>query len=60
MGKKNLNSVNRLRFLKLNEERKTKIEQASDATLPEQFPVNKLSAALHPERQYVTVSKIKE
>ena len=26
MGKKNLNSVNRLRFLKLNEERKKKIE----------------------------------
>ena len=60
MGKKNLNSVNRLRFLKLNEERKLKIEQASDAALPKQFPVNKLSAALHPEKQCVTVAEIKE
>ena len=60
MGKKNLNSVNRLKFLKLNEERKLKIEQASDAALPKQFPVNKLSAALHPEKQYVTIATIKE
>lgn len=60
MGKKNLNSVNRLRFLKLNEERKLKTEQASDAALPKQFPVNKLSAALHPEKQCVTVAGIKE
>lgn len=60
MGKKNLNSVNRLRFLKLNEERKLKIEQASDAALPEQFPVNKLSAALHPEKQCVAIAEIKE
>lgn len=60
MGKKNLNSVNRLRFLKLNEERKLKIEQASDAALPKQFPVNKLSATLHPEKQCVTVAEIKE
>lgn len=60
MRKKNLNSVNRLRFLKLNEERTLKIEQASDAALPKQFPVNKLSAALHPEKQCVTVAAIKE
>ena len=60
MGKKNLNTVNRLRFLKLNEERKLKIEQASDAALPKQFPVNKLSAELHPEKQYVTVAEIRE
>ena len=60
MGKKNLNSVNRLRFLKLNEERKLKIEHASDAALPKQFPVNKLSAALHPEKQCVTVAEIQE
>ena len=60
MGKKNLSSVNRLRFLKLNEERKLKIEQASDTALPKQFPVNKLSAALHPEKQCVTVAEIKE
>ena len=60
MGKKNLNSVNRLRFLKLNEERKLKIEQASDAALPKQFPVNKLSAMLHPEKQCVTVAEVKE
>lgn len=60
MKKKSLNSINRLRFLKLNEERKQKIEQAPKLPLPKQFPVNQLSAALHPEKQYVTVADIKE
>lgn len=56
--RKNLGSINRLRFLKLNDEREKKIEQAPEKALPEQFPVNKLSAELHPKQQYVTVSDI--
>lgn len=58
-GKKNLNSINRLRFLKNNDERKKRIEQAPATPIPGKFPVNELSKALHPERQYVTISDIK-
>lgn len=60
MEKKNLHSINRLRFFKINDERKQKIEQASPMPLPKQFPVNRLSADLHPKKQYVTISEIKE
>lgn len=60
MKKKSLSSINRLKFLKLNEERKKKIEQAPETELPKQFPVNELSAQLHPKNQYVTVADIKE
>lgn len=60
MAKKiNLNSVNRLRFLKNNDERKRRIEQAPEIPLPENFPVNMLSEALHPKKQYVIVSDIR-
>ncbi|MGN0404993.1 MAG: FAD-binding oxidoreductase [Bariatricus sp.] len=61
MAKKpNLHSINRLRFLKNNEERLQRIEQAPSTPIPSEFPVNALSKALHPDRQYVTVSEIKE
>lgn len=60
MKKKSLSSVNRLKFLKLNDERKKKIEQAPETVLPKQFPVNQLSAQLHPKNQYVKVAAIKE
>lgn len=60
MAKKpNLNSINRLRFLKNNDERKQRIEQAPKTPIPSVFPVNVLSAALHPGKQYVTISDIK-
>ena len=60
MSKKGLNSINRLRFLKLNDERKKRIEEAPERALPKQYPVNALSASLHPDKQYVTISEIKE
>ena len=60
MAKKpSLRSVNRLRFLTNNNERKRRIEQAPASPLPAEFPVNALSKALHPEKQYVTISNIK-
>ena len=58
MGK-NLKSINRLRFLKLNDERNEKIEKASNKPLPKQYPVNNLAAILHPDKQYVIVSDTK-
>lgn len=60
MAKKpSLNSINRLRFMKNNDERKKRIEQAPETPIPSEFPVNALSAALHPSKQFVTVSEIK-
>ncbi|MDO5544714.1 MAG: FAD-binding oxidoreductase [Eubacteriales bacterium] len=60
MAKKpNLKSVNRLRFLHNNDERKARIEAASETPLPMEFPVNALSRTLHPDRQFVTISQIK-
>ena len=56
---KNLNSINRLRFLSNNKERKKRIEQAPETPIPENFPVNLLSEALHPEKQFVTITEIK-
>ena len=56
---KNLNSINRLRFLSNNKERKKRIRQASETPIPADFPVNLLSQALHPEKQFVTISDIK-
>lgn len=58
-NKKNLNSVNRLRFLKNNDERKRRIAQASADPMPHDFPVNRLAQALHPDKQYVTIADIK-
>lgn len=61
MAKKpSLKSVNRLRFLKNNDERKRRIEAAPETPLPSVYPVNALSASLHPTRQYVKVSEIRE
>lgn len=60
MSKSGLKSVNRMRFLKLNDVRKQKIEQAKATPLPSQFPVNMLSAQLHPAKQYVIVDDIYE
>ena len=55
-----LKSINRLRFLKNNDERKEKIKEAPLTPLPKDYPVNQLSYALHPEIQHVVVSEIKE
>lgn len=57
--KKNLSSINRLRFLSNNKERKQRIERAPETPMPKEFPVNLLSKALHPEKQYVTITDIK-
>ena len=56
---KNLNSINSLRFLNNNKERKKRIRQASETPIQADFPVNLLSQALHPEKQFVTISDIK-
>lgn len=60
MGNKNLNSVNRLRFLKNNDERKRRIKNAPMTPVQKEFPVNQLSKMLHPDRQFVKISDIKE
>ena len=60
MSKKpNLNSINRFRFLKNNDQRQQMIEQAPENPLPSSFPVNELSKALHPDQQHVIISDIK-
>ncbi len=59
MSGKNLNSVNRLRFLKNNDERKRRIENAPETPIQKDFSVNMLSKALHPDRQFVKISDIK-
>lgn len=59
MSKPNLKSINRLRFLHNNDERKQKIESAPDTPISSSFPVNELSASLHPSSQKVILSKIK-
>lgn len=60
MAKKpSLKSVNRLRFLHNNDERKARIDAAPETPLPKDYPVNALSRALHPDRQFVTISEIK-
>lgn len=60
MAKKpSLKSVNRFRFFKNNDKRKELIEKAPATPLPSSFPVNDLSEALHPDRQYVKISEIK-
>lgn len=60
MSKKtNLNSINRFRFLKNNDQRQQMIEQAPESPLPSSFPVNELSKALHPDQQHVIISDIK-
>ncbi|MGN1405720.1 MAG: FAD-binding oxidoreductase [Erysipelotrichaceae bacterium] len=60
MANKGIKSISRFKFLKINDERKRRIEQASNRPIENFFPVNELSKSLHPDRQYVTVSKIKE
>lgn len=58
-NKKNLNSVNRLRFLTNNKERNRRIKEAPETPIPSSFPVNALSLALHPQKQHVTITDIK-
>lgn len=58
-NKKNLNSINRLRFLNNNDERKKRIDNAKTTPIPHDFPVNKLSYALHPDKQYAVVEDIR-
>lgn len=54
-----LKSINRLRFLHNNDERKKKIKAAPTTPQPKEFPVNKLSRQLHPDKQFVTIGEIK-
>lgn len=61
MAKKpSLKSINRFRFLKNNDQRKEMIQKAPATPLPRQFPVNALSASLHPDRQFVKIADIRE
>lgn len=57
---KNLNSINRMRFLSNNKERQQRIEQASSIPAFDTFKVNDLSSALHPSRQYAKVIDIQQ
>lgn len=60
MAKKpSLHSISPLRFQKLGKIREEKINQAPADPLPKSFPVNELSAALHPDHQYGVISDIK-
>ena len=60
MAKKpNLNAVSPLRFRKLEKVREEEIRKAPAEPLPKSFPVNELSAALHPDRQYGVISAVK-
>lgn len=60
MAKKpSLKSINRLRFLRNNDRREELIQAAPETPIPSDFPVNALSRALHPGRQFVTISEIK-
>lgn len=58
--KPSLNSVNRLRFFKNNDERKRRIENAPATIDYKEFPVNELSRLLHPKSQKMTICDIKE
>lgn len=59
MAKKpSLKSVSPLRFLKLGKVREEEIRKAPAKPLPKTFPVNELSAALHPDRQFGVISAI--
>lgn len=55
-----LKSINRFRFLKLNKERRSAIEQAPDTPVNPGYPVASLAHALHPQVQHVIISEIKE
>lgn len=43
---------------KLQNERKHEIQNASDAELPKKYPMNILEEELHPETQYLKITKI--
>ncbi|MCC6094016.1 MAG: 2Fe-2S iron-sulfur cluster-binding protein [Eubacterium sp.] len=55
----NLHSISPLRFQKLKKIREEEIRKAAAAPLPKVFPVNALSAALHPDRQYGIITAVK-
>lgn len=55
----NLKSISPLRFLELNKERETIIKKSPAVPLPRSFPVNELSAELHPDLQYGIITDIK-
>lgn len=57
--KPSLKSINRLLFLRNNDRREELIQAAPETPIPSDFPVNALSRALHPGRQFVTISEIK-
>lgn len=55
-----LKTINRFRFLKLNQERQKAIEQASTKPVNPGYPVGQLAKKLHPQVQHVKISAIKE
>ena len=59
MATKNLNSVSPLRFMKLKPNRERVIASARAKKLPSEFPVNRLSSTLHPDKQHFIISDIK-
>ncbi|MGN0361796.1 MAG: ferredoxin--NADP reductase [Bilifractor sp.] len=55
----NLHSISPLRFQQLRKIREEEIRKAPADPLPKSFPVNTLSAALHPDRQYGVITSVK-
>lgn len=60
MSVKNLDSVNPMLFMQKKKERENIINASQARPLPKSYAINELSKSLHPKRQYVKVSEIKE
>ncbi len=60
MAKNEIRWLNPFKLLSLFSLRKKKFKKAAKTPLPDEYPVNKLAKALHPERQFVMIFKIIE
>lgn len=62
MSRKNniLKSFSALKFFSILKERKNRFASAASDTVPQSYPVNDYAKLLHPEVQYVKVSKVEE
>lgn len=56
----NIDSLDPMRFMARMEERRQRIEAAPAAKLPQDYAVNQLARALHPEKQYVKIARVIE
>lgn len=58
-AKNNIKSLSELNFSRLAKEREKMIEKAPANPLPVSYPVNELSAALHPDKQHFIIKEVK-